>query len=125
MRARQRDGLTTGTLTIELTNGAPAGGLPNYVIGNAVGLQPGSSRLYVSVYSALGIAEYLVDGERTGVEAETEAGWNVYSRYVDLAPGETVTLELTLQGGVVDPERVTTWTQPLATPLEQLEPGGE
>ena len=48
-------GETTATLRLELTNNAPAEGYPRYVIGNLVGLPAGTSRLYVSFYSPLGL----------------------------------------------------------------------
>jgi len=116
------EGMTTGTLRIELTNTAPNTGLPNYVIGNALGLPTGTSRLYLSAYSALGLTGATLDGVATGMEVETEAGWNVYSRFVDIPPGGTVLLEVHLRGAVADPERIVTWTQPLVTPPSSLPP---
>lgn len=116
------DGMTTGTLRIELTNDAPRAGLPNYVIGNALGLPAGTSRLYVSAYSALGLTGATLDGVATGMEIETEAGWNVYSRFVDIPPGGTILLELQLRGAVADPGWIVTWTQPLVRPPSSLPP---
>ncbi len=116
-------GLTTATLTVELTNTAPAVGLPNYVIGNAVGLPPGTSRLYVSFYSPLALVEAAVDGEASGLEVEEEATWNVYSRYVDIPSGGTVTFRLDLAGGLTRPDDLVTWEQPLALPLQVTESG--
>ena len=46
-------GQTTGTLRVELTNAAPASGLPDYVIGNSRGLPVGTSQLYVRFYTPL------------------------------------------------------------------------
>ncbi len=77
-------GTTRSTLRIELTNTAPADGLPDYIIGGGpLGLPPGTSRLYLSVYSALGLDNMTVNGERVSVDAGVEQGWNVYSRFVD------------------------------------------
>jgi hypothetical protein len=117
------DGTTTAVLRAELTNTAPATGLPTYVIGNAVGLPMGTNRLYVSAYSPLALTGATVDGEVTGMEIETEAGWNVYSRFVDIPPGGTVVLEWRLHGAVPEPSRVVTWTQPLVSPPTAIEPG--
>ena len=84
-------GVTNGTLRIELTNTAPADGLSQYIIGGGrVGLPQGTSRLYLSVYSALALDSITVNGEHVGVDAGVEQGWNVYSLFVDIASGETV-----------------------------------
>ena len=117
-------GLTAATMRIELTNTAPSSGLPNYVIGNLVGLPSGTSRLYVSAYSALGLSGATLDGTPTGMEVETEVGWNVYSRYVDIPAGGTVTLELSLAGSVIDPQRIVTWQQPLVRSADAITDDG-
>jgi len=111
-------GETTATLRFEVTNTAPDDGLPTYVIGNRVGAPPGTSRLYVSFYSPLALTDVTVDGERTGLAVGREAGWNVYSRFVDIPAGSTVTFELQLAGTVARPDELVTWEQPMASPLE-------
>ncbi len=113
-------GTTDATVHLELTNNAPADGLPRYVIGNRVGLPSGTSRLYVSFYSPLALTSVNVDGVPTPVGVGTEHGWNVYSLYVDLAPGQTRSFDVSLRGVVADPGKVVTWTQPLATPVQPL-----
>ena len=105
-------GETTATLRVELTNNAPAEGYPRYVIGNLVGLPSGTSRLYVSFYSPLGLTGATLDGEATGLTVGEEEGWNVYSRFVDIPPGGSVTFEVQLAGTVDDPTNVVTWVQP-------------
>ena len=91
-------GVTNGTLRIELTNTAPPQGLPRCIIGGGrFGLPQGTSRLYLSVYSALGLDSMTVNGERVGVDAGVEQGWNVYSLFVDIASGETVVIEARLR----------------------------
>jgi Protein of unknown function (DUF4012) len=112
-------GETTATLRLELTNTAPAEGLPRYVIGNLIGAPPGTSRLYVSFYSPLALTGVTLDGEVTGLAVGREKEWNVYSRFVDIPPGGTVTFELQLAGTVVNPDELVTWEQPMASPLEQ------
>jgi Protein of unknown function (DUF4012) len=111
---------TTATLRVELTNTAPADGLPAYVIGNRIGAPAGTSRLYVSFYSPLALDGAVLDGEATGLTVGREEGWNVYSRFVDIPPGDTVTFELHLRGSVARPDEVVTWEQPMASPLEVL-----
>src|SRR5262249_28507283 len=89
-------GVTTGTIRIELTNTAPAEGLPNYVIGNRVGKPIGTSSLLVTLYSPLGLDQVTVDGAVVGVTPGTEDGWNTYRFSVDTAAGATATIEATL-----------------------------
>jgi hypothetical protein len=115
-----RTGVTTATMRVELTNTAPADGLPSYVIGNLVGKPKGTSSLLVSLYSPLGLDALTVDGTDTGVAPGTEAGWKTYRFPVDIPPGGSVTIEATLSGTVAHPDRVVTWTQPLANELAPL-----
>jgi hypothetical protein len=111
-------GETSATLRVELTNTAPHDGLPDYVIGNRVGAPRGTSRLFVSFYSPLVLTDVRLDGARTGLTIGREAGWNVYSRLVDIPSGSTVTFELQLNGTVARPDEVVTWEQPMASPLD-------
>ncbi len=113
-------GVTTATMQVDLTNDAPAEGLPKYVIGNRIGKPEGTSSLYVSLYTALELDGLTVDGQPMGVEAGTERGWNVYSFFVDIPAGATARIDAELSGRVDDPERVVTWTQPMTNPLEPL-----
>ena len=62
-------GVTTGTMRIELTNTAPAEGLPKYVIGNRIGKPDGTSSLLVTLYSPLGLDQVTVNGAVVGVTA--------------------------------------------------------
>jgi hypothetical protein len=73
-----KTGHTTARLSVRLHNTAPASGLPRYVIGNDVGLPPGTSRLYVSAYSSLTLADATVDGAAVAPMPGVEVGWNVY-----------------------------------------------
>jgi hypothetical protein len=107
-------GRTTARLTVRLHNDAPASGLPRYVIGNDVGLPPGTSRLYVSAYSSLALADASLDGAAIVPDEGVEAGWNVYSESVDIPPGGVVELVFELRGVVARPGEVVTWRQPLA-----------
>lgn len=113
-------GTTTATLRVDLTNTAPADGLPRYIIGNRRGLPAGTSRLYVSFYSPLSLTSVTVDGVPTPVSVGGEHGWNVYSLYVDIPAGETRSFDVQLSGVLDRPADVVTWTQPLANPLQPL-----
>ena len=112
-------GETTATLRVEFTNTAPSEGLPAYVTGNRIGAPTGTNRLYVSFYSPLALTGVTLDGEATGLAVGRESGWNVYSRFVDIPPGGTVTFELELAGTVANPDELVTWEQPMASPLEE------
>ncbi len=108
-------GETTATLQVELTNTAPASGLPDYLIGNVVGLPTGSSRLFVEVFSPLSVDAVTIDGRPADVEEGAYTGWNVYSRFVTIGAGEKVMLKLDLSGELDNPDEFVTWTQPLVT----------
>lgn len=107
-------GQTTARLTVRLHNTAPASGLPRYVIGNDHGLPWGTSRLYVSAYSSLSLVSATVDGATVDPDPGVEAGWNVYSEFVDIPPGGVVELVFEFDGIVARPGDIVTWQQPLA-----------
>lgn len=113
-------GETTGTMRIDLTNTTPADGLPPYVIGNRIGKPPGTSTMWVTLYSPLDLDELTLDGERVGVEVGEEAGWNTFRLLLDIPAGATVSIEATLSGTVERPGEIVTWTQPMANDLQPL-----
>jgi fructose-specific component phosphotransferase system IIB-like protein len=116
-----KTGRTSARLTVRLHNTAPASGLPRYVIGNDVGMPTGTSRLYVSAYSSLTLTTAEADGIPASVVPGVEAGWNVYSGFVDIPPGDVVELTFELEGEVAQPGEVVTWQQPLAF---EVDPAG-
>jgi hypothetical protein len=93
-------GRVEATLKVTLENTAPASGLPNYVIGNVIGLPPGTNRSFVSIYSPLELTASRVGGQPAPVQSELEVGFNVYSTFVDIPPGASVEIELDLSGSV-------------------------
>lgn len=104
---------------VTLQNNAPASGLPNYVIGNAVGLPDGTSRLRVTFYGPPTLTSATLDGEEFPTGALPEAGWTAYSNFVNLAPGQqrVFHLEFSLPPRPDDsdgPPAPTLWSQPLA-----------
>ena len=120
-------GQVRATATIGLRNDAPAGGLPDYLIGNSVVVDPppkGTSLVYVSFYSPLTLTSISVDGHLlpdAEVERETEFGRNVYSAWLRLPSRSTRSVRLTLSGRVPVPDgryRLTVFTPPAVNPDE-------
>ena len=101
-------GVVQATATVTLVNEAPPAGLPDVFIGNnpSVGtpqypdLPPGTNRMYLSLYSPLALAEATLDGQALPVESQVELGVNVYSQFVAVPPGGTVSLTFRLAGGI-------------------------
>ena len=95
---------TSGTVSahavVTLRNDSPKSGVPFYVIGNGLGLPAGTSRLYFSAYSPLGLRNATVDGRPLTLLREQELGRNVYSAFVDIPSGRTRTVTLDLSGPV-------------------------
>jgi tetratricopeptide (TPR) repeat protein len=114
-------GITSGTVRIELDNGAPAEGGARYIVRSLIGQPDGTSSLWVTVYSPLGLDGLTVDGEPVGVEAGVEQGWNAYRFRVDIPPSSSVQIEASLSGMVADPDAdVVTWEQPMERDVESL-----
>jgi len=97
-----------------------ANGFPPYLIGNAIGLAPGTSRIWVSFYSSLPHIDASRDGEPTALSPGLERDWNVYSQYVNVPSGATVSYELHVAGALSQPDALVTWTQPLARAVQPL-----
>jgi hypothetical protein len=110
------DGQRLLVAEVTLTNGAPASGLPRYVIGNLRRLPEGTSRMLVTMYGPSTLRSLLVDGEPVDHDVAPEAGWTGYSRTVDVGPGETVTFQAQFELGPAsdDADEPVIWKQPLA-----------
>ena len=117
-------GEVRSTATVVLRNGAPAEGLPEAVIGNNdQGLPLGTNRVWLSLYTPLGLEEARLDGRRVGVEygrefgTGGEPGYAVYGGFYTLPPGGSATLEFDL-AGTVAPGGYGLWVhhQPLVNP---------
>jgi hypothetical protein len=91
-------GAVSAKLTATLQNTAPASGPPDYVIGNTVGLPQGTNRSFVSIYSAYRLDGAKLNGQPVTLQSEVELARAVYSTFVEIPPGGTVTLELDLSG---------------------------
>jgi hypothetical protein len=86
--------------TITLHNTAPSSGLPDYVIGNEVGLPTGTTRLIVAAYSRLALQTATIDGRPLPLIGEQEFSRNVYSAFVDIPAGASRTITIDLRGAV-------------------------
>lgn len=112
-------GVTSADLEVRLTNTAPSSGMPDYVIGNNIGLPKGSSRLLVCVFTPLTLDRSVTEGDDDSPwERYQEFGLNEYCRGITIGSGETVTVRFELSGVLADPGRpVQVWEQPLVEPL--------
>jgi hypothetical protein len=100
----ERTGRVRGTLSITLENRAPTEGYPDYVIGNLLGLATGTNRTLLSVYSPLAFTAVTLDGTPISLAPGTEQGWQVYSAFLTLAPGQSSTVVIALDGVVAPGE---------------------
>lgn len=93
-------GQVAGTVTATLRNQAPAeSDLPEYVVGNQEPDLPwGFNRSYVSIYSPWALSGARINGQEAAMHPEQELERYVYATYVDIPPGEAVTIELDLSG---------------------------
>ncbi len=88
--------------------------LPDYVVGNLVGLPRGSSRLFVSIHTSMRLVEARDDDGTIGLQPSLESGLPVYSGYLDLAPDGTATWTASLEAS--DADALVLQPQPLVQP---------
>jgi hypothetical protein len=96
------DGRAVFGLTVDLTSTVPDGGtLPEYVSGSGEFVPEGVIRTNVAVYAPVGgwIESVDTEGRAEGIASYVHAGLDVGVQTVDLDPGETETLRLTIIGG--------------------------
>jgi len=107
-------GEVTGTVDVTLTNTAPAGGLPDVVLGNLVGEPPGTNEALVSVYTAVPATSAALDtGEPLLVETGRERGWMTSRATVTIPAGGSRTITLQLAGRLdLPPEGYSLLTRP-------------
>ena len=115
-------GEVNGELTVTLQNTAPTTGFADYVIGNGLGLPIGTNRTSLAIYSPLLAGAITVDGRAVAARPSKELGWNVSTLEIDLAPGESRTVHVSLSGRPLSPFGYQfVWRpQPLTTP-DQVE----
>lgn len=89
--------VVTARVQLLLSNSAPRSGLPDYLIGNMVGLPPGFNRTLVSIHTSL-FLDPLTSLDAAEWGARSEKDLNLYSTYTDLAPGQVKSIELVFKG---------------------------
>ena len=110
-------GAVRAELAITLNNTAPPEGYADYVIGNLVGLPKGTNRTLLSVYSPLAVMNVQIDGKSVEVTGGAEKGWGTSTMIVDLGPGESRTVNVTLAGAIAADKYQFLWRpQPLTRP---------
>ncbi|MGI8664205.1 MAG: DUF4012 domain-containing protein [Acidimicrobiales bacterium] len=117
-------GLVHATATVRLTNGAPGSGLPGVIIDNYVAFfnpgmatpPKGTNRTWLTVYTPLALTGATLDGQPTTPATAVELGRLAHSLFIDLAPGATREVTLTLTGTVSVPYQLDIWRQALAKP---------
>jgi hypothetical protein len=96
-----RTGRESATVTIKLHNTLPVPiTLPPDVVGNRWNYPAGTDRTWLSLYSPLKLSTADVDGTPVALSSGHELGWAVYSTYLHIAPGATVTLTVRLGGSL-------------------------
>jgi hypothetical protein len=115
-------GVVEATLRITVRNDAPAAGLPQSVIGwggdtvlNQVPVADGENLMLLTVYSALEIAGFAVDGQDVGGIRGEELGRATAAFYVRVPPQGASEVEVQLAGRV--PEGGTYRLDPLWQPM--------
>lgn len=112
------------TVTIRLTNTAPKSGLSDYVAGRAdhpvVPVKKGTNRLLVSYYATkgAGFTGATLDGRPALLAVDTERGRPVFTSTLEIGPGRTRVLRLTIEEPADAKGSVTTLVQPLVRPQQ-------
>jgi hypothetical protein len=94
-----RTGALSASATIELTNAVPSLDLPQAVVGsNDQGFPVGTNEVLVSVYTPHRLVGGRVDGQPVGFRSNRELGYSVFATLVRIPAGETVVVEMDLEG---------------------------
>ena len=117
-------GVVEATLTITLANDAPESGLPDYIIGNVLGLRPDSEDLpsgwnssYLSIYTPHRVQDATLDGEPVVLSRNVEVGAQALSTFVAVPPGGQRTLVIHLAGTFEGDEyELDVFGQPMVVP---------
>jgi hypothetical protein len=92
-------GSVSAHATVTIRNDAPPSGLPDAIIGsNDQKIPKGTNELFFSFYTPLGLRDAKVDTQTTPLEYQVELGYSVYSKFLTIPPGGTVTVDLDLFG---------------------------
>ena len=91
-------GQVHSTVTVTVTNGAPAEGLPYVVIGNHLGQPSGTNSTTVAVYTPLQLVEVTRDGAPIPRGASQDFDRNRYTALLDVPAGATTRVVFELEG---------------------------
>lgn len=91
-------GVGTARATITLTNTVEPDGLPDYAVGNVVGLPRGTNRMLLSVFSGLPATGATLDGSPAELPRSEVFGWHAALTQIDVAAGQTRTLVVDFAG---------------------------
>ena len=112
-----RSGTVTHDLTVTLDNQAPPAGLPSEVIGSPGPGKPppGTSRVWLSIYSPLRLAGATVDSKTLTVATGKQYGMFTYSAFLDIPAESAATITFHLNGKVTagDSYRLNLYNQPM------------
>jgi hypothetical protein len=97
---RPDTGDVSATLTVTLTNEAPASGLSDLVLANIHGLPPGTNQALLTVYSPLALDTATIAGLPLQYGSIDRFGVHAYVVEVDIPPGASQVLELHLHGAI-------------------------
>ena len=104
----------TANLAVELTNTVPTNA-PAYMLGGPDARYPvGTNIVQVSILGPNRLATASIDGDPTVAELNREFGLERYTVFVDVAPGQSRTVDFALTGELIDEDRYSLWwyTQP-------------
>jgi len=100
-------GTIAGTVSVALTNDAPASA-PEYLVGTgSTGLRVGMMRELITIYSPHELSNFRIDGEPVEVLLQEELGRHAYQVRVEVARGEQATITADVAGSVALPYRLT------------------
>ncbi|MDP9074752.1 MAG: DUF4012 domain-containing protein, partial [Actinomycetota bacterium] len=90
-----------GTLTVDLTNNAPASGHALDALGPYLPtLTAGENRTFLSLYTPLVVSSGVVDGRPAALASGSELGQHVYSLFLDIPAGATRTVTFLVEGSI-------------------------
>lgn len=107
------DGADGPELRATLTNHAPAGGLPDFIIGNAIGLPTGTSRLWITGFASVPIIDATSNGEPLDTGFGAEADLYAVSAFVNIGPGDSTTVVFDLDAPDLAADAFDVVAQPL------------
>jgi hypothetical protein len=93
-------GVVSTTVTVQLANFAPSGGLTRTVSGNALGRPPGTNVTDLAVLTPLELRSVSIDGERSPARPVFDGRYWRHTVRVELAPGARRTVRFRLEGSV-------------------------